>query len=109
MDFLKQSFRAVSFSVALTSNIWTSLHQRTCYLSVIAHYIDNEYKINKRAIGFRVIDESHSGEAIAALTLEVIQEYGIENRIISIALDNTSVMKTLKPYMQSYIGGYVLH
>ena len=102
-----------NFYVALTSDIWTSSHQKTSYLSIFAHCIDNEYKLNKRVIGFKVIDESHTGDAIAALILEVIKEYGIENRIVSITLDNasanTSAIRTLEPYMQSYIGGYVLH
>ena len=112
-DALRQSLSALTFSIALTSDIWTSSHQRTSYLSVVAHYLDSKYRLNKRVIGFKDIDESHTGEAIASQILEVIQEYKIEDRVVSITLDNasanTSAMNTLEPYIQSYIGGYVLH
>jgi hypothetical protein len=113
LDTLRPSLSAVTFSIALTSDIWTSSYQRTSYLSVVAHYIDNKYRLNKRVIGFQGIDESHTGDAVASEIMEVIQEYGIADRVVSITLDNasanTSAMKTLEPYIQSYIGGYVLH
>ena len=49
---LKEIFLKVQYSFALTSDIWTSSHQRTTYISVVAHYLDDEYKLNKRVIGF---------------------------------------------------------
>jgi len=68
-DALGQSLSAVTFSIALTSDIWTSSHQRTSYLSVVAHYLDSKYRLNKRVVGFKDIDESHTGEAIASQIL----------------------------------------
>jgi hypothetical protein len=40
---LKENFKKVQFSFALTSDIWTSSHQKTSYISVVAHYLDNSY------------------------------------------------------------------
>lgn len=63
------------------SDIWTSPHQRSAYLSVVAHYIDDDHKLNKRVIGLESIHESHIGEAITERILVVITEFKIENGI----------------------------
>ena len=44
---VKESFKNVKFSFALTSDVWTSSHQRTSYISVVAHYLDDSYCLNK--------------------------------------------------------------
>lgn len=97
----------------MTSDISLSSHQRINYQSVLAHYIDPQYNLNKRVLGLRAIDENHTGEAIASHVLDVLREFGIQDRIVSITLDNTlantKAMDILQPYIQSYIGGYVFH
>lgn len=91
---LKESFKKVQFSFALTSDIWTSSHQKTCYVSVVAHYLDDSYALNKRVIGFRMMDESHTGDAIANHILEVVRDFEIDGKILSITLDNASANTT---------------
>lgn len=52
LDELKRLFSIVSFSFVVTSDIWTSKHQRTSSVSVVVHYLDNNRTLNKRVIGF---------------------------------------------------------
>jgi hypothetical protein len=110
---LKESFKKVQFSFALTSDIWTSLHQKTSYISVVAHYLDNSYCLHKLVIGFRVMNDSHTGSAIAKHILGVVNAFGISNKIMSITLDNassnTNAIESLSPHLHSYIDGYVVH
>jgi hypothetical protein len=98
---------------ALTSDIWTSSHQKTSYISVVAHYLDNLYCLHKRVIDFRVMYDSHTGTAIANHILEVVNDFNIRNKILSITLDNassnTNVIESLTPHLQSYIDCYVVH
>jgi hypothetical protein len=110
---LKENFKKVQFSFALTSDIWTSSHQKTSYISVVAHYLDNSYYLRKRVIGFRVMYDSHTGTAIANHILEVVNGFKIRNKILSITPDNassnTNAIESLTPRLQSYIDGYVVH
>ena len=110
---LKENFKKVQFSFALTSDIWTSSHQKTSYISVVAHYLDNSYCLNKRVIGFRVMNDSHTGTAIANHILEVVNDFEIKNKILSVTLDNassnTNAIEYRTPQLQSYIAGYVIH
>jgi len=110
---VKESFKNVKFSFALTSDVWTSSHQRTSYISVVAHYLDDSYCLNKRVIGFRMMDDSHSGDAIANHILEVVNDFNIADKILSVTLDNassnTTAIEILGPHIRSYINGYVVH
>jgi hypothetical protein len=99
---LKGNFKIVQFSFALTSYVWTSSHQKTSYISVVAHYLDNSYCLHKWVIGFRVMNESHIGTAIANHILEVVNDFDIRNKILSITLNNassnTNAIESLAPH-----------
>lgn len=94
-------------SVALTSDIWSG-NTKEDYLSVVAHYVNPDWHLEKRIIGFRLIDESHSGENIAERVSAVLDEYGLMAKVFSVTLDNASsnnkAIRTLAPELCSYVG-----
>jgi hypothetical protein len=59
------------------------------------------------------MNDSHTGTAIANHILEVVNDFEIKNKILSITLDNassnTNANEFLTPQLQSYIDGYVFH
>jgi hypothetical protein len=61
-------------SVAITSDIWSG-NAKDDYLSVVAHYVNVDWQLEKRIIGFMLIDESHTGHNIAERVIAVLQEY----------------------------------
>jgi hypothetical protein len=75
--------------------------------------MDDSYALNKRVIGFKMMDESHTGDAIANHILEVVRDFEIYGKILSITLGNSSANTTaidiLTPRLQSYIQGYIIH
>ena len=48
-EIFKFFFANFEGNICLTSDIWTSL-THTGFLYITAHYIDNEWKLNKRII-----------------------------------------------------------
>jgi hypothetical protein len=56
--------------------------------------------------------DSHTGTAIANHILEVVNDFNIRNKILSITLNNASsninAIESLTPHLQSYIDGYVV-
>ena len=76
--------------MALTSNIWSSGTSYD-YIGVCCQYIDKDWNVEKRIIGFILIDEEHSKEMIAQQILQVVNDYGVTGRVISITMDNASV------------------
>jgi hypothetical protein len=99
-------------SVAITSDIWSG-NAKEDYLSVVAHYVNVEWQLEKRIIGFRLIDESHSGQNIVERVLAVLEEYGLTAKIISVTLDNassnTTAITRMSPKLSTYVGTMFLH
>jgi hypothetical protein len=102
------SFAGVTF-VSLTSDIYIwSGNAKEDYLSVVAHYVNPDWQLEKRVIGFRLIDESHSGDNIAKRVYDVLDEYGLNAKVFSVTLDNASsnnkAIQTIAPELSSYVG-----
>jgi hypothetical protein len=108
---LMECFKSCS-SIAITSDIWNG-NAKEDYLSVVAHYINSDWEPEKRLIGLKLIDVSHSGVNIAERISVVIDEWGLNDKIFSFTLDNasanTSAMDSLTPKFSGYIGSLFLH
>ena len=61
-----------TFNVALTSDIWSG-RAKEDYLSIVVHYVNVEHVLQKRIIGFRLVDTSHTSQAISDSTKNVGQ------------------------------------
>jgi hypothetical protein len=94
-------------SVAITSDIWSGKAKED-YLSVVAHFINADWQLEKRVLGLRLIDVSHNADNIAERVHNVLAEYGILNKVFSVTLDNASANKNamdrLKPVLKEYLG-----
>ena len=112
VDQLKEIFLTCTFSVSITSDIWSGRAKQD-YLSVVAHFIDDDWQLQKRIIGLRLIDVSHNAENIAERIFVVDEEFGPTNKIFALTLDNASAnskaMDILDSLFNSYIESFLLH
>jgi hypothetical protein len=76
---LIESLKYVS-SIFLTSDIWSG-NAKEDYISVVAHYVSADWKLEKRVIGLRIIDVSHCGINIAECIESVVSEFGLKDKI----------------------------
>ncbi|WVZ77496.1 hypothetical protein U9M48_025355 [Paspalum notatum var. saurae] len=108
---LAERLKSVS-CVALTSDIWSG-NAKEDYLSVVVHFINSDWELEKRILAMRLIDCSHSGSNIAERISTVLGEYGLTDKVFSITLDNassnTTAMDTLKPLLSGYVGPLLMH
>jgi hypothetical protein len=93
--------------VCLTSDIWSN-NAKEDYLSVLAHYINPNWQIEKRVLGLVLIDCSHNGENIVYRVESVLAKYGVLEKVFSVTLDNASsnmsAMHMLRPILSKYLG-----
>jgi hypothetical protein len=71
--FMKNNYQRVS----LTTDTWTSKNSLN-YMCVTAHFIDNEWKLQKAIIGFFLV-KGHRGEDIGKSLENCLADWGIEN------------------------------
>jgi hypothetical protein len=96
-------------SVSLTSDIWSG-NAKEDYISVVCHYVNKEWEIEKKVIGFRLIDCKHTGENIADSIATVVEEFGLSDKVFAVTLDNASANSKaydiLGPVLFGYMGSY---
>ena len=61
---LLDEFKRGTFSVALTSDVWSGRAKQD-YVSVVVHYVDGDWNLQKRIIGFPLLDVTHNGRNIS--------------------------------------------
>ncbi|XP_019196335.1 PREDICTED: zinc finger BED domain-containing protein RICESLEEPER 2-like [Ipomoea nil] len=84
---LKCMFRGNTQRVSITTDTWISI-QRINYMVVIAHFIDEEWRLNKKIISFVPVT-SHKGESVAKSLENCLLDWGIRN-VYTITVDNAS-------------------
>ncbi|KAL2922100.1 putative AC transposase, partial [Bienertia sinuspersici] len=97
--YLMEMFRTYDGRVSLTSDTWTSTYGEP-FVCVTAHWIDNDWLLQKRIICFEAMEEAHNGFNIKSRIVSCCKNFHLVDKIFSISLDNatanTSAMQFLK-------------
>ena len=75
---------------SLTTDIWEDEYSKSNFVSLTAHWVTNSGVLRYCTIGFEPIYTPHSGRNIALVVLRVLRDFGLQERIFSITLDNAS-------------------
>jgi hypothetical protein len=59
-------------------------------MGVTLHWIDDEWHIQKRIVGFFHIEGCHTGKKLALTFSEVMVKWYVEKKLFSLTLDNAS-------------------
>ncbi|CAN1278856.1 Zinc finger BED domain-containing protein RICESLEEPER 2 [Linum perenne] len=95
---LKEVFMVCEGRICLTTDTWTSIKQMN-YMCLTAHFIDRDWKLRKKIIGFRQVF-SHKGTAIAEAIMACLDEWGID-KVFSVTVDNASSNDTAIQHIKS--------
>ena len=95
IKILKEVLKKSSNRVCLTTDCWTS-SQNLNYLCLTCHFIDPEWRLQKRILNFRLI-ENHRGDTIGKTKMFI--GMGIES-VFTITKDNALLLMIL-PYHTS--------
>ncbi|XP_010481147.1 PREDICTED: zinc finger BED domain-containing protein RICESLEEPER 2-like [Camelina sativa] len=83
---LKELFGQKKQRVSMTTDIWVAPTTSCSYMVVTAHWIDRDWKLQKRIISFKpVID--HKGDTISSHLIGCLEEWGIE-KVFTVTVDN---------------------
>ncbi|XP_066163781.1 zinc finger BED domain-containing protein RICESLEEPER 2-like [Oryza sativa Japonica Group] len=85
---LMKSIRSVEL-ISLTCDLWTS-NQNLCYMALVAYYIDKNWTMQCRVLNFVELDPPHTGNVIGQAIFDCLAEWKIEDKVITITLDNAS-------------------
>ncbi|KAM0060533.1 putative transcription factor/ chromatin remodeling BED-type(Zn) family [Helianthus debilis subsp. tardiflorus] len=77
-------------SVCLTTDCWKSSHQKIEYMVITRHFIDQNWRLQKRVLSFVHVPPPRTGLDIADGIYKCLKEWEVEAKIFSISVDNAS-------------------
>ncbi|KAL4583285.1 hypothetical protein LXL04_007855 [Taraxacum kok-saghyz] len=86
---LKALLKTVS-KISLTTDCWKSTHQKIEYMVVTGHFIDQNWRLQKRVLSFVHVPPPRGGHDIADAIYKCLKEWEIEEKIFTISVDNAS-------------------
>ncbi|KAL7135289.1 hypothetical protein ABFS83_11G083600 [Erythranthe nasuta] len=86
---LREMLESVCSRMCLTSDLWSSIVSNG-YMAVTAHYIDNNWVLQKGLLIFRHLPPPHDGQSVGEKLISFLQEWGIERKIFTLTFDNAS-------------------
>lgn len=84
---LKSTLRTIN-KICLTTDLWKSQNQKIEYMVLTGHFIDADWVLQKRVLSFVHVPPPRRGVDIADAIFKCIKEWGIENKIFSVSVDN---------------------
>ncbi|CAD6262098.1 unnamed protein product [Miscanthus lutarioriparius] len=94
---LKKFLKEHCGRVSLATDTWTSNTNQN-YMCVTAHFIDNDWKLHKKIIGFFLV-EGHRGEDIGKSLENCLAAWGID-KFFTITVNNDSANNDAIKYMR---------
>ncbi|KAL2942301.1 putative AC transposase [Bienertia sinuspersici] len=112
--YLMEMFRTYDGRVSLTSDTWTLTYGEP-FVCVTAHWIDDDWVLQKRIVCFEAMEEAHNGFNIKSRLVSCCKIFHLIDKLFSISLDNatanTSAMQFLKkdPSIKLVLNGSLMH
>ncbi len=92
-DIVRKKLQSALSRIHLSLDIWTSPNHHL-FLGIVAHFIDNGEKKQQALLALRTVP-NHTGEEQANVLFQVLQDFGIVERLGVIMGDNASNNDTL--------------
>ncbi|KAG8654255.1 hypothetical protein MANES_05G115701v8 [Manihot esculenta] len=97
--------------VSVTTDLWKS-GQHISYMVVTTHFMDSEWKLQKYTLNFCDVPPPHTGVVICDVLQKCLVEWGIEDKVWTISVDNVSyndVAVRMLKYNPAYNNSLALH
>ncbi|KAL0928761.1 hypothetical protein M5K25_000682 [Dendrobium thyrsiflorum] len=103
--------------ISFTTDIWKSKNQRISYMVVTGHYVDSNWKLQKRVLSFLHLSPPHTATEIVDTFYKSLHEWNLENKVFTLSVDNASnndrAIKLLKDNFRVrkklFFGGKIFH
>ncbi|XP_031250241.1 zinc finger BED domain-containing protein RICESLEEPER 2-like [Pistacia vera] len=76
--------------ISLTTDLWNSDNQKLEYIVLTGHWIDDNWKLNKRVLNFVHLPIPKGGVQIADAIYKCLAEWEIEDKVQTISVDNAT-------------------
>ncbi|KAE8718700.1 BED zinc finger,hAT family dimerization domain isoform 4 [Hibiscus syriacus] len=89
-DMLSKLQGRINLAVAM----WSS-PDNSKYVCLTAHYVDDDWKLQKKTLNFLTLDSSHSEDMLSEVIIKCLLDWDIDYKLFAMTFDDCSIMMTL--------------
>jgi hypothetical protein len=98
---VKSKLNTLSSKFSVTCDVWTSKNQLS-FFGFTIHYIDDEWKLQENLLTFKFLEGEHDGESLSVAFIDVLEQFGIADRLLGVTGDNATNNSTMIARMEQY-------
>jgi hypothetical protein len=88
----------IEIKIFIALNVWISFNHLV-FMSVIAYFVDCEFRFREVLIAFKSLLEQHTNEKLTEAIMNILQVYKFTRRLMTIIADNASNNVTLRKHL----------
>ncbi|XP_044958315.1 zinc finger BED domain-containing protein RICESLEEPER 2-like [Hordeum vulgare subsp. vulgare] len=90
--------------VAITTDMWTSDHQKKGYMAITTHFIDDNWNLRSVIMRFIYVPAPHTTEAIANELYESLVTWNLDEKLSAVTVDNCTSNDKAVDHLLNKIG-----
>jgi hypothetical protein len=98
---LRKELQKFNSKFSLTCDVWTSKNQLS-FFGFTVHFIDDKWKMQQRLLAFKYLTGDHDGVSLGKAMIEVLEDFGIAERLLGVTADNASNNSTMLAEIQKF-------
>ncbi|KAL2925252.1 putative AC transposase, partial [Bienertia sinuspersici] len=104
-SFLRECLSELNSRVCFTCDCWSACTSRG-FLTLTAHFVDNNWNLKSRILNFRYFPPPHRGVDISLFVVGLIKEWGLETKVFSMNCDNAGAMDVMVRRLKSNLHSF---
>ncbi|MBA0781287.1 hypothetical protein Gotri_002225 [Gossypium trilobum] len=74
--------------ISVSADVWTASEDDAAYLSLAAHYIDENWQLKKKNLNFVTIDPSYTEDMHSEVIMNCLMDWDIDRKLFSMIFDS---------------------
>jgi len=95
-------------AICCTADVWSCRYKRNSYLCITADYVIDNVK-NSVTLAMKKLNKSQTGDNLALTMKNILEDYGIFNKVNAFTTDNGANIKKAVKLMDKYNNPFLLH
>ncbi|XP_057522450.1 zinc finger BED domain-containing protein RICESLEEPER 1-like [Amaranthus tricolor] len=100
---VKDELKKAPGRICLTADNWKSEHTDDEYMCITAHWVDANWKLQKRIIKFGALTPPFDGISLADEVALCLSEWKIDHKVLSFTVDNASYNDCMITFLKNHL------
>ncbi|XP_022886991.1 zinc finger BED domain-containing protein RICESLEEPER 2-like [Olea europaea var. sylvestris] len=85
----------IESQISITTDMWTSSNEKRGFMVIIAHFIDDAWKLQSRIMRFIYVSCPHIADVLSETLLSTLMDWNIDRKLLTLTVDNCTTNDTM--------------